>query len=400
MTSHGTVAEPAFALDAAYIADLFGASARLREGVPVRRVVTPEGEPAWLVTRYADVRAALSNPALSLSNEHAHAGYRGSALPAALAAHLLNLDPPDHTRLRRLVAKAFTARRIESLRDGIQRTADALLDGLVGRARADLIESYAAPLPMAVICDLLAIPPADRADFRGWTHVLVDSAPDRDRRLRGAVRNIFLYTRELIERKRAEPGDDLLSALIQARDVGDRLTEDELSSISFVLFAAGYETSMGLIGVGILEMLRHPQLCATVRSDPASLPAVVAELLRYCAPTALSTRRFVVEAVEIGGVRLPAGDMVLLSLASANRDPRQFARPDELLPSRAGRGHVSFGHGIHFCLGAPLAQLEGQIAIGTVLRRFPALALAAPAAQLAWRPSIRTHGIKRLPVTF
>jgi len=396
MTSDST----ATTLDAAYVADLFAASARLRETGPVHRVVTPEGEHAWLVTRYADVRAALADPLLSLDNARAHAGYRGSALPPALAAHPLNLDPPDHARLRKLVSKAFTARRIDGLRDRVQRTADALLDGIADQGGADLIESYAAPLPMSVICELLGVPQADRAEFRSWTHVLVDSAPDRDQRLRGALRDIVGYTRELIERKRVEPADDLLSALIQARDVDDRLTEDELTSISFVLFAAGYETSMNLIGVGVLELLRRPALCAAVRSDPSALPAVVEELLRYCVPAALATRRFPVRAVEIGGVTIPAGDMVLLSLASANHDPARFDSPDELVAPRAGHGHVGFGHGIHFCLGAPLARLEGRIAIGTVLRRFPDLAVAEPTEQPGWRPSIRTHGVQRLPVTF
>jgi cytochrome P450 len=400
MTSESRVADSPFALDASYIADLFQASSRLRELGPVHRVVTPEGEHAWLVTRYADVRAALANPALSLSRSHAHAAYRGSSLPPELDEHLLNLDPPDHSRLRRLVAKAFTARRIEGLRDRIQQAADALLDDVADRGQADLIECYAAPLPMTVICELLGIPPADRADYRDWTHVLVDSAPDRKRRLRGALQNIFRTTRELIEQKRAEPRDDLLSALIQARDVGDRLTENELLSISFLLFTAGYETSMNLIGLGIFELLSHPDQCAAVRSDPALLPVAVEELLRHSVPAALSSRRFPTEDVEIGGVTIPAGDMVLLSLASANRDPGRFMRPDELVLSRAQNAHLSFGHGIHFCLGAPLARLEGQIAIGTVLRRFPSLALAAPAGPPHWRPSIRTHGLQRLVVTF
>jgi cytochrome P450 len=399
MATDRSVARPAFPLDAAYQHNLFAATARLREAGPVHRVVSPEGEQAWLVTRYADVRAALANPALSLSKAHAHAGYRGSSLPAALDEHLLNLDPPDHTRLRKLVGATFTARRIESLRDRIQVTAEGLLDDLAGRDQVDLIESYAAPLPMAVICELLGVPPADRADFRAWTHVLVDSAPDRREVLRDALRNILGFTRELIERKRARPGADLLSALTQARDVEDRLTENELLSISFLLFAAGYETSMNLIGVGVLELLGRPELCAAVRSDPALVPDFVEELLRHSSPASLSTRRFPLEDTEIGGVLIPAGEMVLLSLVSANRDPERFSRPDELLTDRPEQGHVAFGHGVHFCVGAPIARLEGRIAIGTVLRRFPSLALAVPTGQLSWRPSIRTRGLRRLPVS-
>ncbi|SEF37295.1 Cytochrome P450 [Amycolatopsis pretoriensis] len=389
----------ATALDKSYVDDLFGVSAQLREAGPVHRVVTPEGEPAWLVTRYADVRAALTDPALSLDNANARAGYRGSALPPALARHLLNTDPPDHARLRRLVGQAFTARRVDGLAAGIRTAADALLDGLAGQPGADLVSTYAAPLPMTVICDLLGVPTADQGRFREWTHILVDSAPDRGRRLRAAVAGIDGYTRDLIRRKRADPGDDLLSALVEARDVGDRLSEDELTSFTFVLFAAGYETSMGLISVGLLELLRRPALCAAVRADPARLPGLVEELLRFCVPAALATRRFALGPVEIGGVRIPPGDLVLLSLASANRDPEQFDHADELRPSR-GPGHLAFGHGIHHCLGAPLARLEARIALDRLLARFPGLAPADPAAPPRWRPSTRTHGLLELPVTF
>lgn len=392
--------EGAFRLDERYIAELFPVSARLRQAGPVHRVITPEGQPAWLVTRYADVRAALADPALSLSKAHAHSDYRGSSLPAALDAHLLNLDPPDHTRLRRLVAKAFTTRRIEGLRGLVQRTADQLLDRIADQGHADLVESYAAPLPMEVICELLGVSPADRGDFRTWTHLLIDSAPDRGLRLRSAMHGVLNTVRELIARKRVAPGDDLLSALIQARDVEDRLTEDELLSVSFLLFAAGYETAMNLIGLGIHALLGHPERRALLAGGAVLPPAVVEELLRHTVPAALSTRRFPVREVEIGGVRIPAGDMVLLSLAAANRDPERFGCPDQLLLSRGPSAHVSFGHGIHFCLGAPLARLEAQVAIGTVLHRFPALALADPSAPPQWRQSVRTRGLRRLPVTF
>jgi cytochrome P450 len=384
-------------LDDAYVDDLFGVSARLRAAGPVHRIVTAEGETAWLVTRYPDVRAALADPALSLDNANARAGYRGSSLPPALARHLLNTDPPDHARLRRLVGQAFTTRRIDGLAEGIRATADRLLDALAGHDGADLVAAYAAPLPMAVICDLLGVPAADQDEFRAWTHTLVDSAPDRGRQLRAAVAGIDGYTRALIGRKRANPGDDLLSALIEARDVGDRLSEDELTSFTFVLFAAGYETSMGLISVGLLELLRRPGPRAALRTDPAGL---VEELLRFCVPAALATRRFAREPVEIGGVRIPPGELVLLSLASANRDPDRFDGADELVPSRGGHGHLAFGHGIHHCLGAPLARLEARIALERLLDRFPRLALADPAAPPEWRPSTRTHGLRRLPVTF
>jgi cytochrome P450 len=390
----------AITFDAAFQADPFGAYAELREAGPVHRITLPDGSPVWLVTRYDDVRAALADARLSVSKLNSNGGWQGFALPPALDANLLNVDPPDHSRLRRLVAQAFTPRRVEGLRGRIQQVADELLDAVEANGEADLIAAYAVPLPVTVICELLGVPATEQADFRRWTSVMLTPELAGPGGVREAVGGALQQLLALIARKRTEPGDDLLSALIAARDADDRLSEDELFSMAFLIILAGYETSVDLIGNGLLALLREPERLAAVRADPASLAGAVEELLRYDGPACTSIRRFPTEDVEFGGVTVPAGETVLLGLASANRDPDRFDRPDALELARTDNQHVGFGHGVHYCLGAPLARLEGQIAIGTALRRLPGLALGVPADQLRWRPSYRTRGLRELPVTF
>ncbi|BFU47574.1 cytochrome P450 family protein [Krasilnikovia sp. MM14-A1004] len=372
---------------------------QLRAQAPVCRVQLPDGAPVWLATRYADVRAALADPRLSLDKRNGDGTWKGFSLPSALDANLGNMDPPDHTRVRRLVSRAFTPRRMESLRPRIQRSADALLDAAAARGHADLVRDYAGPLPVAVICDLLGVPGADRADFRAWTDTMM-TPPPHDRGAAGrAVGAIHTYLEQLLAAKRAEPGDDLLSALIAVRDDGDRLGEDELTSLAFLLLLAGYENTVHAIGTGLLTLLRHPALLAEVRADPARLPATIEELLRIEPPSPVVLRRFAIEDLTIGGVPIPRGETVLLVVAAANRDPAAFPAPDTVDPQRTG-SHLTFGHGIHFCLAASLARAELEVAIGTVVRRFPGLRLTVPADELRWRPSFRTRGLVSLPAAF
>ncbi|GAB1644533.1 cytochrome P450 family protein [Krasilnikovia sp. MM14-A1259] len=370
---------------------------QLRQHAPVSRVELPDGAPAWLVTRYADVRAALADPRLSLDKRSGNGTWKGFSLPPALDANLGNMDPPDHTRIRRLVSQAFTPRRVESLRPRIQQTADALLDEVAAQGHADLVRDYAGPLPVVVICDLLGAPAADRQEFRSWTDTMF-TPPADDRAAAGrAVGAIHAYLQRLIADKRDHPCDDLLSALIAARDDGDRLTEDELTSLAFLLLLGGYENTVHAIGTGVLTLLRHPELLATVRADPAQLAPTIEELLRFEPPSPVVMRRFPVEDMTIGGVPVPRGETVLLVVGAANRDPAEFPAPDEVDPRRSG-SHLTFGHGIHYCLAASLARAELEIAIGTVVRRFPALRLAVPADELRWRPSFRTRGLVTLPI--
>ncbi|WP_042421192.1 cytochrome P450 family protein [Streptacidiphilus anmyonensis] len=390
-------------LAARLVVDPHAAYAGLREQGPAHRVTGTDGRPAWLVTRYEDVRRGLADPRLSLDKRHALPGnYAGMRLPAALDANLLNMDPPDHTRIRRLVSQAFTPQRVERLRDPIRRTADALLDAFPaeGPGSVDLVAAYAAPLPIVVICDLLGVPAAERLDFRSWTDALVAPDPSRPELAKAAVGSMFAYLTALIAGKRAQPGDDLLSAMIAARDEGQRLSEDELLSLAFLILFAGYENTVQLIGNAVLALLTHPGQLAALRADRSLLPAAVDELMRFDTPAPLAIRRFPLEDVDFGDVTVPAGETVLLSIASANRDPERFPDPDRLDLDRATAGQLALGHGIHYCLGAPLARVETEIALDALLTRLPRLALAVPEPELRWRPSMRARGLVALPVSY
>ncbi|MFD4656826.1 cytochrome P450 [Kitasatospora sp. NPDC058444] len=386
------------------IADPYGGYVRLRADAPVHRVVGPDGLPFWLVTRYPDVRQALADPRLALDKAHATPGnYRGFALPPALDANLLNMDPPDHTRIRRLVSQAFTPRRVAALREPIERVAEQLLDAIEPLGRADLLAAYATPLPITVICDLLGVPEDDRHDFRAWTDSLITPDPDRPEAARAAVKAMLGFFTGLIERKRAEPGDDLLSDLIAARDDqegGAGLSEDELTSLAFLILFAGYENTVHLIANAVLALLTHPEQLAALRADPELITGAVEEFARFDGPAPLAIRRFPRESVTIGGVTVPAGETVLLALGSANRDPEQFTDPDRLDLRRRESGHLALGHGIHYCLGAPLARMETALALTALLRRFPALALDVPVARLRHRPTLRARGLLELPVRY
>ncbi|TXC94801.1 cytochrome P450 [Streptomyces sp. ISID311] len=387
--------------------DPYAAYAALREAGPVHRITGADGSPAWLVTRYDDVRSALADPRLSLDRRHAGpGGYRGFALPPALDANLLNMDPPDHTRVRRLVVKAFTAGRVETLRAPVRRVADELLDAMAEAGRADLIADYAGPLPITVICDLLGIPQRDRRDFLAWSDALITPDPSRPEGMKQAIGAMLEFYTGLIAAKRAEPGDDLLSDLIAVRDDApaadgsDRLTEDELTSLAFLILFAGYENTVHLIGNAVLALLDHPDLLRQLQQNPAELPTAVEEFLRYDGPGPLAIRRFPTQDVEIGGVRIPAGDSVLLAIASANRDPARFPAPDALDRGRDLSGHLAMGHGIHYCLGAPLARMEAVTALEALLGRFPELRLDVPRGELRHRRTLRSRGLISLPVAW
>ncbi|MFE2566807.1 cytochrome P450 family protein [Streptomyces mirabilis] len=374
---------------------------RLRDTAPVHRVAGTDGNPAWLVTRYEDVREALANPLLSMDKKHALPGsYQGMSLPPALDANLLNMEAPDHTRIRRLVVRAFTSRRIEQLRTPVRETADRLLDALGPHGSADLMTAYAAPLPITVICDLLGIPGEYRRDFRAWTDVLVAPDPTRPGAAKEAVAAMLGFLTQLLADKRKKPADDLLSDLIAVRDEGDRLTEDELMSLAFLILFAGYENTVQLIGNAILGLLTHPDQLAALRANPERFPNAVEEFARHEGPALLAIRRFPVEDVTIGAVTVPAGETVLLSLAAANRDPARFPDPERLDLGRDASGHLALGRGIHYCVGAPLARLETEIAVSALLERLPDLALDVDPAELRWRPSLRARGLLALPVTY
>jgi cytochrome P450 len=380
--------------DPAFKADPHPVYARWRHESPVRRVVLPSGMTAWLVTRYEDARQALSDPRLSKAIRW---DVGADPTAAATSQHMLSADPPDHTRLRRLVSGAFTTRRIEALRPRIEEITDDLLAAMSGRDRVDLIDALAFPLPIQVICELLGVPAADRDSFRAWTTVIVTGAAAADQG-RGAMHAMASYIRELIAERRARPGADLLSGLIGVRDAGDRLSEDELSSMVFLLLIAGHETTVNLIGNGVHLLLAERERWDRLRADPGLLPGAIEEFLRFEGPVETSTYRYATEDLEIGGTAILAGESVLVSLLAADRDEGRFPDPDELRLDRAQNPHLAFGHGIHYCLGAPLARLEAQVAFGKLLARFPDLRPAAPARELSWRPGYLIRGLHELPV--
>ncbi|HET6711250.1 cytochrome P450 [Amycolatopsis sp.] len=392
-------------LDVAAVRDPHELEAMMRTEAPVRPVRIPRGPRLWLVTRYDDVRSVLTDPRVrkdSAGTTELMTGqlgpHSGALSPAfrALDAHMLNSDPPDHTRLRRLVGRAFTSGTIARLRPRVAEVADGLLDTMAAAETADLIPAFAEPLPMTVICELLGVPEEDRDTFREC--VLAITSQDAGGRLATLSARFLEYLRELIERKRAEPGDDLLSDLVTVSDGGDQLAAGELVGMASLLVIAGQDTTVNLIGNGTLSLLRQPDQLAALRSDPDLLPGALEELLRYDGPVHVGTYRYTVEPIVLSGVEIPAGEFVAVSLSSANRDENRFDAPDRLDITRRAAGHVAFGHGIHHCLGAPLARLEGKIALGKLITRFPDLRLDTGTDEPAWRFSLLMRGLEALPV--
>ena len=370
----------------------------------------PHGERAWLVTRYAEVRAALADPRLhkEWAGKLTAPDWVPDEVTGYLSVHMLNSDPPDHTRLRKLVTKAFTARRVAALRPRVEAITASLLDAAEARARArrpgrgpvDLIEAFAFPLPVTVICELLGVParrpgPVPRS---GPTRCVASEGEPGS--FRAAAEAMFHYFTELIAAKRRQPGRRPGVGADRAgrSDSGDSLDERELIAMLWLLLIAGHETTTNLIASGTLALLTNPAELDRLRSEPELLPGAVEELLRYVNPLNHATDRFTLEPVEIGGVTIPAREWVLCVTSSANRDPGRFADADRLDVGRDAGGHVAFGHGIHYCLGAPLARLEGEVAFGALLSRFPGLSLAADPSALRWRASSLIHGLEALPV--
>ncbi|MEU3791784.1 cytochrome P450 [Streptomyces fructofermentans] len=404
-----------------FATDPYPAYAWLREHSPVHRTTLPSGVEAWLVTRYADAKQALADPRLSKNPAHhakdAH-GKNRTGIPgergANLMTHLLNIDPPDHTRLRRLVSKAFTPRRIAEFEPRVQELTDRLIDGFAETGRADLIHDFAFPLPIHAICDLLGVPAEDQDDFRDWAGMMIRHGGGPRGGVARSVKRIRAYLAELIHRKREllpevpGPGEDLISGLIRASDHGEHLTENEAAAMCFVLLFAGFETTINLIGNGTYALLRNPDQLARLLGSLADgadggqelLDTGIEELLRYDGPVELATWRYATEPLHIGGRAVATGDPVLVVLAAADRDPARFDDPDTLDLSRRDNQHLGYGHGIHYCIGAPLARLEGRTALATLLRRLPDLRLAADPEELRWRGGLIMRGLRNLPVEF
>ncbi|MGW5316113.1 cytochrome P450 family protein [Nocardia thailandica] len=396
-------ASPVHELGADFFADPYAAYRRWRASGPVHRVRFPDGTIRWVVIGYAEVRAAFVDPRLGKDITAINAlvlAERGTPLmdpqSAALLGNMLNMDPPGHTRLRALITAAFTPRRVAALRPAITALAQDLVAALDPDAETDLLAAYAEPLPIAVICALLGVPAPDRDDFRAWTRAMVAVA-GREQERAAAAGAMAAYLADLVREKTVRPGEDLLSGLVRAEADGDRLTPPELVAMAFLLLVAGHETTVNLIANGLHALLGDPPALAALCADPAGIPAAIEEFLRYDGPVNMATMRYAIEPLTLGGTEIPAGDLVYLAPAAADRDPDRFPDPDRLDLSREPTGHLAFGHGIHFCVGAPLARLEAEIAFTTLLARFPDMRLAGTRAP-GRQASTLIRGLDTLPV--
>ena len=381
--------------------DVAPAYALLRREEPLSRVQLPYGEPTWLATGYEDVKVVLGDPRFSL------AAAVGRDLPrsrpyASIDGTLKSLDPPEHTRLRRLVMKAFTVRRVEALRGRAQQIADELVDAMLAKgAPAELIEDFALPLPITIICELLGVPVEDRADFRLWSDALLSTTKFPIEEVAEHRIRLRDYMAGLIAQRRETPRDDLLTALVAARDDEDRLSEEELLAMAEAILVAGHETTATEIPNFVYALLIHPDQLAAVRADLDLVPRAVEEMLRFVPLGAGGMQaRYALEDVELGGVTVRAGEPVIAVIASANRDETIYPDPDRLDLFRQEASHLGFGYGPHHCLGAPLARMELQVAVRTLLERLPGLRFADSEADVVWKSGLSTRGPERLPIAW
>jgi cytochrome P450 len=393
----------------AFRGDTYATFARMHENDPVFCQPGIDGEtPIWFVTRYEDAEAVLldderfvRDPRLALPPDQLRE--QVPAFVPFIDSNMLNRDGDDHRRLRRLVSKAFTPRMIERLRPRIQEIADSLIDRVAGAGEMELVADFAFPLPITVIAELLGVPAAERARFREWSAAMVTPAlAAAEAEHADALLTAFVdYLLALFVERRREPGEDLVSALVAVEDGGDTLSEEELCSMVALLIVAGHETTVSLIGNATLALLTHPEQRALVERDRSVLPRAVEELIRYDGPVERTLNRWAAVDVELRGQKIRRGESVIVVLGAADRDPERFEEPDELdLAAERDARHLGFGRGSHFCLGAPLARLEAEIALGTLLRRLPGLRLAVSQAELRWRPVPLFRSLVELPVAW
>ena len=406
-----TAVAPAYDLfSPQFKADPFPTLAAMRQDAPIYGHVARNGSTIWYITRYDDVLEVLrdnerfvKDVAHTLLPEELERKRPSTLTQRLINENMLFADPPDHTRLRALVNQAFTPRRVEENAPRVQAIADTLIDRVVAAKQMDLIADFALPLPTIVITDLLGIPAADRELVADWSQAII--APGRHGLTFSArkrkVRAFVAYLQELFAERQRQPEDDLISALVNAEEAGERLNQAELSSMVALLLVTGHETTVNLIGNGVLALLRHPDQLARVKAgDEKGVETAVEELLRFDGPVETSTTRWVRRDVVYKGCLMRRGDVVRVVLAAANRDESQFPAADTLDVCRNSNRHLAFGHGIHYCLGAPLARLEGKIALQTLFGRLPNLRTAVPPAELSWRSGVLFRGLERLPLSW
>ncbi len=397
---------------AQFKANPFPFYAQLRAEAPVFPVIMPipkmpvKGH-AWLVTRYDDVLAVLKDARFAKDRHNAMTHEQLKKLPwippmfRSLEQNMLDLDSPDHTRLRALVHKVFTPRLIEQMRDQIQILANELLDVAEAKGNMDLIADFALSLPLTMIGRILGIPARDNHKFHRWTKALLAAGAGSNLvMLMPSIIRFMGYLKKLIKARRTHPKDDLITALVQAKEGSDQLSGDEVLAMIFLLLVAGHETTVNLIGSGSLALLEHPDQLTKLRSEPSLIKPAIEELLRFVCPVEMATERYAREEITLAGTTIPRGELVLAVIASANRDTNYFDDPDSLDITRENNKHLAFGLGVHYCLGAPLARLEGQIAINTLVQRMPNLRLNIPPDQICWRSGFIVRGLEALPVSF
>lgn len=392
-------------LNESFIRNPFPAYKQVREKDPVYRFLLPNGLYAWIVTRHEDAIAVFRDSRFITTLPHVMDITKptGPIHKEIMSRNLLSVSPADHRRLRRLVQKAFTPRMVEKLRGRIVDIANELLDKVQHKEEMNLIEDYAFPLPIIVICEMLGVPFKDQDQFRKWSDTIMESVnnPQLAEQSEQVMSAFVDYLRGLIAEKRNHLQDDLISDLIRVEEDGDALSEEEMYALVFVLIIAGHETTVNLIGNGMLALLEHSDQREKLQSQPELIHSAVEEMLRYDGPAEVSNIRWATEDVELQGKPVRKGDMLLISLASANRDKEAFEEPDMFDITRETNNHLAFGKGVHFCLGAPLARLEGEIAISTLLQRMPKLRLKKTGRDsLQWRPGMIIRGVKEIPLQF
>jgi cytochrome P450 len=374
---------------------------RLREQGPLRRLAYPDGHVGWLVTDYALARAVLADSRFSARSDVRRVPIHRPAVDSVVGKPpppglFVVMDPPEHTRYRRLLTAQFTVRRLKQLEPRIARIVDEHLDALrEAGPPADLVSTFALPVPSLVICELLGVPYADRAQFQGFSAVLARLATSAEEAAE-ASKSLDAFMRDLIRRKRAQPGDDLLSGLI----TGGELTEEEMANIAILLLVAGHDTTANMLALGTFALLQHPAQAAAMRADQSAVDNAVEELLRYLTIVQFGAVRAALENIELGGRLVKAGESVTISVSAANRDPARFDNPETLDITRPATGHLAFGHGVHQCLGQQLARIEMRIGYAALFRRFPALRLAVAPEEVPMREGMNIYGVDRLPVAW
>jgi cytochrome P450 len=393
-----------------FISNPFPAYALLREESPIHRVAFGTGQEFWLVTKYEDALKIFKDTRFTKSIQKAKPPVEQSA-PKSEAAnnmlfshHLLNMDPPDHTRMRQLIQKAFTPKLVEAMRPRLEARANELLDKFIPEGKMDIINDYALPLPISIISELLGIPRKDQNLFRRWSNIILNmdmdvSPEERFKLIPEAIGGFTNYLYAIFEERRKQPENDLITSLLQAKEDNEMLNERELMSTIFLLFAAGYETSVNLIGNGVLLLLQNEEQLNSLRKDPNLIQGAIDEILRHDPPVLLSSERYPLEDVEINGTLIPKGDLVLICMGSANRDENRFENPDSFDITRKDNKHLSFGHGIHYCIGASLGKLEGEIAINTLLSRIPHFSLAED-KEIKYKMNSIMRSLQNLHVVF